>query len=538
MLSKIKIFQLSLLVFIPIYFLQSLTLQNNQLEIITCIKDSYKYCSLGESVSGIGDVNQDGYDDVIIGNPSKNNYYIGEALIVYGGENMDSIPDIILHGENEHDAFGNIVTSVGDVNGDGYEDFAVSATGYGAPLEYGKGRVYIYFGGAAFDTIPDLVLTGENRYDKFGGGLTKRLCSGDVNADGYDDILISAPYYSLYRGKVYLYYGGDDIDSIPDWTVTGYRELLRIGEEISLGDVNGDKYDDILIKSCPGASPDSVIFDIYFGGKVIDTMKDYSIEFYKPNSLSYKTHLSQYMNDDKYGDFTLKKKSMNIYYGGEEPDTIPDLELKHWPLQALFKLYNAGDINGDGYQDIIARAGAAFSSSAGIYLGGNPMNGEPDWIGSIYEGVTSVNGAGDVNGDGYDDILIGGIVNWGQDRDWGKVYILAGNPNLVDIGTGIDDSETDNIVQNFKLYQNYPNPFNASTTIRYEVKLKSFIEVKVYNLKGKEVRTLVNKIQDAGEHEVKWDGKNNNGKEVSSGIYFIQLNQKECYRMIKMALIR
>ena len=160
----------------------SITSNENKFEIIITIRDSYKYCALGRSVSGIGDINQDGYDDIVIGNPTKNNY-TGEAWIVYGGEAMDSIPDIILHGENEHDAFGGIVTSIGDINGDGDEDFAISAASYGAPLEYGKGRVYIYFGGAVFDTIPDLILTGENKYDHFGAGLTKRGCNGDVNND-------------------------------------------------------------------------------------------------------------------------------------------------------------------------------------------------------------------------------------------------------------------------------------------------------------------------------------------------------------------
>jgi len=343
MISKTKKIRILLLIFLSISFSQSMNLQNNQLEIITCIKDSYKYCSLGESVSGIGDVNQDGYDDVIIGNHLRNN--IGEAWIVYGGENMDSIPDIILHGEKGHDAFGGIVTSVGDVNGDGYEDFAVSATGYGAPLEYGKGRVYVYFGGAAFDTIPDLILTGESKYGHF-GQLTKRLSSGDVNADGYDDILISAPDYgleqNLARGKVYLYYGGETIDTIPDWTVTGSRKLLGFGSEISLCDVNGDGNDDILVAATPSPpheNPDRIQLSIFFGSEDPDTLRDYFIEYSNINAMSFKILTTQKFNNDKFGDFTFKYFYQNsLYFGNVAPDTIPDIELKLWPLQVVNKL--------------------------------------------------------------------------------------------------------------------------------------------------------------------------------------------------------
>ncbi len=519
--------------------------QTNHLDVITCIKDSYQYCSLGRSVSGIGDVNQDGYDDVIIGNDLKNNH-IGEAWIVFGGDPMDSIPDIILHGENDHDRFGYEVSSIGDINGDECEDFAVNALGYGSPLEYSKGRFYLYLGGNLFDTIPDLILNGENKNDCF-GRLIKRLCSGDVNNDGYDDILVSAPGYrneiNLIIGKVYLYYGGETIDTIPDWTLIGKRENYVFGGEISLCDVNGDDFDDILIRSCPISNTDTTVFSIFLGSDTTDTLVDYMIKYYRFGSGYYNKQISQYINNDNYGDFTLSCPNVtSIYFGSTYLDTTPDVQLKPWPLNVVYSLFNAGDVNRDGYKDIIAGAphGAFQFGTAGIYLGGDPMNGEPDWTcgGSGGRLGVAVNGAGDINGDGCDDIIIGETLNWGLDRDWGKAWIFAGNPNIVDIGAAIDESDDRNIAANIKLYQNYPNPFNSFTTISYEVNTRSFIDIKIYDLSGKEVRIIVHRMQDKGKYEVKWDGKDNNGKEVASGIYLIKLKHMDFQRIIKTILIR
>ncbi|MFA4906716.1 MAG: FG-GAP-like repeat-containing protein [archaeon] len=542
-IKRINSFLLVVIISFFTYSSSNLYPQQNQLQIITCLKQTGKYCSFGRSVSGIGDINMDGYDDVIIGNDTKND--TGEASIFYGGVYMDSIPDIILHGESEHGCFGSTVKSIGDVNGDGYEDILIGDPGYGAPSEYTKGRAYLYFGGAKFDTIPDLILTGENKYDQFGSGLPKN--PGDVNKDGYDDILVSAPDYGLepnvFRGRVYLYYGGEKIDNIPDWIVTGNEEESRFGHEVVLEDVNGDGYDDILVAATPShphENPDRMQLSIFFGGENPDTLKDYFIEYSNINAMDFKILIAQDFNNDGFGDFTFKYFYKNsLYFGNAVIDTVPDVELVMWPLQDVNKLYNAGDVNGDGYQDIIARGVAAYSSSAGLYLGGNPMNGEYDWTcGGSGGGIYAVNGAGDVNGDGCDDIIIGETMNYGRDWDWGKAWILAGNPNLVDIGTGVEDEKIEKIPIGFTLYQNYPNPFNSSTTIRYKLDSMSIIELKIYNLTGEEVRMLVHNSQDPGEHEVKWDGKDNHGKEVSSGIYFIQLNQRNCQKLIKTVLIR
>jgi len=223
-------------------------IEGNQLEIITYIEGFGKDESgrLGYSVAGIGDINLDGFDDVIIGNLDKGP---GEALILFGGTDMDSIPDIVFRGENEGDTFGGNVAAGGDINGDGDPDFIVVALGF--PEKHSQGKVYVYFGGAILDTIPDIVFTGENDHDLFGS----RVATGDVNKDNCDDILISTVNYNgsdgnnMLRGKAYLYYSGILLDTIPDWTNTGDSIRTYLGSGLAICDVNNDNKNDILINS-------------------------------------------------------------------------------------------------------------------------------------------------------------------------------------------------------------------------------------------------------------------------------------------------
>ena len=532
------------LIFLLVVLPQSLYPQTNQLELITVAKDTGRLTNFGRAVSGIGDVNLDGYDDVIIGNAGTESNNIGEAWILLGGNPMDSIPDFILSAGNEHDAFGGTVTSVGDVNGDGYEDFAVSANGFGAPSEYQKGRVYVYFGGALFDTIPDVVFTGEKMYSRFGLGLSKRLSNGDVNGDGYDDILISAPGYkreNVSVGKVYLYYGSEVIDTIPDWTKIGEGEdIFYFGYQLSIFDVNGDGYDDMLVGATPAPphdNPDRNQLSIFFGSDDPDTLVDFFIE----HSLSNppRTLIVQDFSNDSIGDFTFKRSSnIDLFFGDTLIDTLSDLQLMPMPLTAIYRLANAGDVNGDGYIDIIFSAqGVAWL--AGLYLGGSPMNGEIDWYIPGGHGFgTAVNGAGDVNGDGYDDIIIGESHTWATPFHWGKAWIFAGNPDLVDIGPAIREDDGRTIPEEFTLHQNFPNPFNSTTRIAYDIDSRSFIDVSIYDVGGKKVRTLVHQVQNTGRYVVVWDGKDDSQKDLSSGIYLATGEYGVYRRTVKVVLIR
>ncbi|MCK4384804.1 MAG: T9SS type A sorting domain-containing protein [candidate division Zixibacteria bacterium] len=114
---------------------------------------------------------------------------------------------------------------------------------------------------------------------------------------------------------------------------------------------------------------------------------------------------------------------------------------------------------------------------------------------------------------------------------------------LADLGvpfTDVPDKEKDqeNIPACFSLKQNYPNPFNPQTIIEYELAKDCEVEITVYNILGRKVRTLVKEFQKSGQQRVKWDGKDEEGKEVSSGIYFYQIKTPEFSQSKKMVLLR
>jgi len=80
-----------------------------------------------------------------------------------------------------------------------------------------------------------------------------------------------------------------------------------------------------------------------------------------------------------------------------------------------------------------------------------------------------------------------------------------------------------NTIKNFDLKQNYPNPFNPTTTIEYNIPQRSSVSIRIYNIAGQEVRRLVSEFKEPGTYKVEWDGKDNDGRTVSSGVYFYQM---------------
>jgi hypothetical protein len=106
---------------------------------------------------------------------------------------------------------------------------------------------------------------------------------------------------------------------------------------------------------------------------------------------------------------------------------------------------------------------------------------------------------------------------------------------------GIVENVEDNsaqVVNSYKLYQNYPNPFNPSTEIKYQVFNQSKVVIKIYDLMGNEVKTLVNRDMSSGTFNVTWKGDNNFGQKVSSGVYFCRMESGTYVQTIKLMLMK
>jgi hypothetical protein len=117
----------------------------------------------------------------------------------------------------------------------------------------------------------------------------------------------------------------------------------------------------------------------------------------------------------------------------------------------------------------------------------------------------------------------------------GNGRLFAGTQNGVyrSVQTTLDVEEVAEVPASFKLMQNYPNPFNPSTTIEYSLPQRSTVEIKVLDVLGREVATLLNEEKPAGVYTVQWDAK-----DVASGVYFYRMQASEFVQVRKLLLVR
>ena len=453
---------------------------------------------LGYYLVSAGDQNMDGFDDILV-----SNWGTKEVYLYYGGDPMDTVPDMVFTEPCEY-CYGGLPLECRDLNGDSHPDIAISADFYWLSLI--SPETYVYFGGPLLDNQADLILRPDS-LDPSNSNFGKYFSMGDFNGDGYNDLVVSAGLYDPAEpmvGKLFVFYGGLNMDSIPDYTVTAeYSDLDAFSDFVSCGgDLNNDGYDDIVCRGCHEWLREGRIG--FLGGSPPDTIPDWNFRNFGPGfSIGAGMFISPDVNDDGYDEIVVGSDPVGscdayIFYGGAEVDTFWDVRLTGiGPMQSWCAY--AGDVNADGWPD--AMVGRWENGKLNVFFLGPDMPStkyydlliEIPYVGAI----TSY--SGDVNGDGIDDFMFSKATIY---CTTGEVFIYSDTTLTPYVLPQYDYSIAD-----FRLLRNYPNPFNSATTISFNIQTKEHITLNIYNTQGRKVITLAEGIYPAGAYNMEWDAR-------------------------------
>ncbi len=421
----------------------------------------------GAAVAGAGDVNADGYDDVLIGAPraDTNGSNAGDAYLLLGplsGTADLSAADAVLSGLATSDLAGTAVAGLPDWNSDGYDEIVIGSYGDDSGAS-GAGAAYIFEGPVVSGTLSDAqaVILGDAENDSLGYALAS---AGDVNADAVPDLIVGAYLADTggsNAGDAYLFTGpisGTVDPSSATATFYGFTEGDTAGWSVSgAGDTNGDSLADVIVgaPANDGTGTDAGMAALFLGspaGSVALSAADATFSGVTAGDYAgYAVAGAGDVNGDGYDDVVIGA------YGADDGTSGGGAAYILWgPLMGSKSLgdaetivlgdsasgrlgisvASAGDIDNDGQADVLLGAdryyggvGAAYlvlgyslgsfdASSANAMLEGQTYY---DWAGA------SVAGAGDTNADGRGDIIVGA---WGNDTmgtDAGAAYLFEGH---------------------------------------------------------------------------------------------------------------
>ncbi len=470
---------------------------------------------LGKSVSAAGDINGDGYADLIVGanQGDDGGTDAGEAYVIWGQANKeygtkDDAGRWVLDTTDLGDAgfiiqadtwtwtktkdnkvttmtvgdeLGGSVSAAGDVDGDGYADLIIGAS-YGNDGGNDAGEAYVIWGQASKDygtkgdddrwvidttNLGDagFIIQGDAEYEFFGGSVS---AAGDINGDGYADLIIGALRVDNYTGEAYVIWGqasrqyGTEVTKTDTEGATYVRRVVdttslgdagfiiqgdatadSLGNSVSAaGDIDGDGYDDLIVGARNGDDGGSNAGEAYV--------------IWGQASKEYGTKVTTGAHDRWVVDTTSLGDAGFIIHGDEGGDRFGS------------SVSAAGDVNGDGYADLIVGArwgddGGGNAGEAYVIWGqaskeyGTKGTDERRVVdtsdlgdaGFIIQGDEgddqlgfSVSAGGDVNGDGYADLIVGASDSSSASSRAGEAYVIWGGAHLSEYRLGFDPDST------------------------------------------------------------------------------------------------
>lgn len=459
--------------------------------------------SLNKALAITEDLNADGKQDVVIGTGGGN-----ERVYALDGEDGSVLWKF---GTDHPDSFGlgdiNSVWVGEDFNGDLVDDVLATGSGTNDGLA-GRRTVYCFDG-----------TNGNKLWSYFVGSMLRSAVSlGNADGSGGTDVAVATGNGSA---SAYRVVGFDSQTLSPIWSYNvgstngGGKELMRY-------DVDGETADVIV----------GTYTNLGGGGTVyrIDGATGTQVWAFTVNRAVMQLSLIKDVNNDGLDDILVSILDTDIAGGpgifyclsGATGQPVWNVTLG----DATYSARAIVDVSGDGFNDAVVACRndslyALDGKDGAILMRYGVNSGE-------LQGATAVYTISDLDNNGSDEILVA--------SDGGQVIALSGGTGTL---VGIDFPDPKAIVPDrVWLGQNYPNPFNPVTTIRYAVPESGRVSMAVYNLLGQRVRGLVNRQVLAGEHFVTWDGKNDFGATVSSGIYVYRVEAGDVVKSRKLMFLK
>jgi hypothetical protein len=376
------------------------------------------------------DVNGDGFADAVAGGTALN----AGAVQVYLGGPMGLSPVWAFATNGVGGGIGTPVASAGDVNGDGFGDLIIGGPNATVNHVEPAGEFWIYYGSAKGLTAPPFELqTPSSSTLEFGSNPAS---AGDVNGDGYGDVMVSG--YQGPDASLYIYYGGPSGPA-------GSPLVLTAGSLVvssAATDINGDGFSDVVLAiNNLGSGANSGAVHVYYGTATGLSATPVVVSFSGGTSMVgffIDVESAGDVNGDGFGDVLVHLPDVgngrvDLYLGSAAGLSTSPIVMPNPATTGMYPEVPAGvgDINGDGFDDAVLGAQGVGGVPAGVayvYLGGAPgLPTSPSFTVTAPAGVLgdfgmAVGGEGDINRDGFDDVLIGAP----QYEAVGTVYVYLG----------------------------------------------------------------------------------------------------------------